>query len=61
MKNAALYLKWLSILCAVMAVFGLGIFIIGYKDMSFGRVATVVVLVAGSVALGLLSHKKGVR
>lgn len=58
MKDSAIYLKWIAILCAVMAVFCLAIFVIGYKDFSFARVATVVVLVAASVACGVVSKKK---
>ena len=38
------YLTWIAILCLVMAAFGVGIFVIGYQDPSFGRVATIVVL-----------------
>lgn len=52
MTETATYMKWLAILCAVMAVFGLAVFVIGYKDPSFGRVATVVALL---VASGLLT------
>ena len=37
-QGAALYLRWLGILCAIMAAFCLGVFAIGYKDPSVGRV-----------------------
>ena len=46
--GAALYLRWLGILCAVMAAFCLGVFIIGYKDPSFGRIATFIALAIAS-------------
>ncbi|MEG1397806.1 MAG: hypothetical protein RSC47_04060 [Raoultibacter sp.] len=58
MKDSAIYLKWISILCAVMALFCLAIFAIGYKDLSFARVATVVVLAVASVACGIAAKKK---
>lgn len=54
MTETATYMKWLAILCAVMAVFGLSVFVIGYKDPSFGRVATIVGLLAAS---GLLTWR----
>ncbi|MEG0216955.1 MAG: hypothetical protein RR572_01185 [Raoultibacter sp.] len=55
MKDKAVYLKWIAILCAVMALFCLAIFVVGYKDLSFGRVATVVALLVASVACGIAS------
>ena len=58
MTSLSTYLKWLSMLCAVLALFGIGIFIIGYKDPSFGRVATVVLLIIAAIVLGLLSRRK---
>lgn len=57
-QGPALYLRWLGILCAVMAVFCLGIFLIGYKDPSFGRVATFVTLVIASAGFFWLSRRK---
>ena len=48
MKGTPLYLRWLGLLCAVMAVFCLGVFLIGYKDLSFGRVATFLALCVAS-------------
>ena len=58
MKETATYLKWLAILCAVMALFCVGVFFIGYKDLSFGRVATTVALLVGSGIFALLSKRK---
>ncbi len=55
--GAALYLRWLGILCAVMAAFCLGIFIIGYKDPSFGRVATFIALAVSCPVLLWLSKR----
>lgn len=46
-----LYAKWLSMLCAAMAVFGTGVMLVGYKSPTFGLVGTVIVLVVGSVLL----------
>lgn len=48
-----LYAKWLSMLCAAMAVFGAGVMLIGYKSPTFGLVGTVIVLVVGAVLLAL--------
>lgn len=55
--GAPLYLRWLALLCALMAVFCVGVFVIGYKEPSFGRVATLVALVAASAACFALSHR----
>lgn len=57
-QNAALYLRWLGILCAIMAAFCTGIFLIGYKDPSVGRVATLVALVIASATSFWLSRRK---
>ncbi len=57
LKGAPLYLRWLAILCAIMAAFCLGVFIIGYKDPSIGRVATFVALAIACPALLYLSKK----
>ena len=48
-----LYAKWLSVLCAAMAVFGTGVMLVGYKSPIFGLVGTVIVLVVGAVLLAL--------
>lgn len=53
-----IYLHWLSLLCAVMALFCLGVFVIGYKTPSFGRVATFVLLVVGSITFRALSKRR---
>lgn len=57
----ALYLRWLGILCAVMAAFCLGVFIIGYKDPSIGRVATFVALAVACPVLLWLSKRTAGR
>ncbi|MEE0706799.1 MAG: hypothetical protein UCH28_10515 [Adlercreutzia sp.] len=57
LAGAPLYFRWLSLLCAVMALFCVGVFVIGYKDPSFGRVATLVALIVASVALLLASKR----
>ncbi len=56
-----LYLKWLSALCALMAVFGTCVFAVGYKSLSFGRVATVAALIAAAIALAVLSRRQARR
>ena len=48
-----LYAKWLSMLCAAMAVLGTGVMLVGYKPPTFGLVGTVIVLVVGAVLLAL--------
>lgn len=59
--GTALYLRWLGILCAVMATFCLGVFIIGYKDPSFGRVATFLALAIASPLCLWLSKRTASR
>lgn len=49
--ESKLYAKWLSMLCAAMAVFGAGVMLVGYKSPTFGLVGTVIVLVVGAVLL----------
>ena len=58
MEEKQRYLRWLGILCAIMAAFCLGIFLIGYKDPSFGRVATFAALVIASAVSFWLSRRK---
>ena len=48
------YLKWLSVLCVVLAVFGVGIFAVGYQPLSVGRVATSCLL---ALAAGVLAWR----
>ena len=57
-RGAALYLRWLGILCAIMAAFCLGVFAIGYKDPSVGRVATLAGLIVASAGFFWLAHRK---
>lgn len=61
MSNTSTYLTWLGILCAVMATFGIGVFVIGYKDPSMGRVMTVVVLYLASGLLLWQARRKAKR
>ena len=58
LTGTPLYLRWLSALCAFMALFCVGVLIIGYKDPSFGRVATLVALVVASIVCFWLSKRK---
>lgn len=57
MSGGPLYLKWLSMLCLLMAVFGILVFAIGYKPLSFGRVVTVVLLLAAFAVLQVLYRR----
>ena len=52
------YMKWLSILCLVMALFGTAIMLIGYKAPTIGLVATVAALVIAAAALGWKAQKR---
>ena len=45
------YMKWLSILCLVMALFGTAVMLIGYKAPTIGLVATVAALIIAAAAL----------
>ena len=56
--EARLYAKWLAVLCAGMATFGVGVMAIGYKAPTFGLVATVVLLLAAAVALAFKTRKR---
>lgn len=51
------YLKWLSVVCMVLAAFGVGIFAVGYQPLSVGRVATICLLVAAAAVLAWLSRR----
>lgn len=50
--NAQGYMKWLSMLCLVMALFGTAVMLVGYKAPTIGLVATVAMLVIAAAALG---------
>ena len=51
------YLKWLSVLCVVLAAFGVGIFLVGYQPLSVGRVATLCLLVVAAAVLAWFSRR----
>ena len=51
------YLKWLSVLCVVLAVFGVGIFAVGYQPLSVGRVVTICLLVVAAAVLSRFSRR----
>ena len=53
MEEKQRYLRWLGILCAIMAAFA-----IGYKDPSVGRVATLAGLIVASAGFFWLAHRK---
>ena len=56
--GARQYRKWLSILCAVMALFGIGVMAIGYKAPTIGLVATVALLLAAAAVLHKQARKQ---
>ena len=55
-----LYEKWLSMLCVGMAIFGVGVMLVGYKAPTVGLVATVAMLV-GASALFAMKAKQTMR
>ncbi len=56
--NARGYMKWLSILCLVMALFGTAVMLVGYKAPTIGPVATVATLVIAAAALGWKARER---
>ncbi|WP_294375950.1 hypothetical protein [uncultured Slackia sp.] len=56
-SETRLYERWLSVLCAGMAVFGIGVMFVGYKAPTVGLVATVVMLVAASALLAMKAKR----
>lgn len=52
-----LYEKWLSVLCMGMAVFGIGVMLVGYKVPTVGLVATVVMLVVASALFAMKARR----
>ena len=58
MEEKQRYLRWLGILCVIVAAFCLGVFAIGYKDPSVGRVVTLAGLIVASAGFFWLAHRK---
>lgn len=56
-SETCLYERWLSVLCAGMAVFGIGVMFVGYKTPTVGLVATVVMLVTASALLAMKARR----
>mgnify|MGYP004709839949 FL=1 len=52
------YMKWLSILCLVMALFGTAVMLVGYTAPTIGLVATVATLVIAAAALGWKARER---
>lgn len=52
------YMKWLSILCLVMALFGTAVMLVGYKAPTIGLVATVAALVIAAAALAWKAQRR---
>lgn len=59
-SETRLYETWLSVLCAGMAIFGVGVMLVGYKAPTVGLVATVAMLV-GASALFAIKAKQTMR
>lgn len=53
----SLYFKWLAVLCLVMAVFGTGVLIVGYKAPTAGLVGTIAALAALAALLFRLARR----
>ncbi len=63
MSDIPTYLRWLCGLCLLMGTFGFVLLAAGFREPSFGKVATVVVLYVAAVVLFVLyrhfATKKG--
>ena len=56
-SETRLYETWLSVLCMGMAVFGIGVMLVGYKAPTVGLVATVVMLVVASTLFAMKARR----
>ena len=56
-SEKCLYEKWLSMLCVGMAIFGIGVMLVGYKVPTVGLVATVVMLVVASALFAMKARR----
>lgn len=56
-SETRLYETWLSVLCMGMAVFGIGVMLVGYKAPTVGLVATVVMLVVASALFAMKAKR----
>lgn len=56
-SETRLYETWLSVLCMGMAVFGIGVMLVGYKAPTVGLVATVVMLVVASALFAMKARR----
>ena len=56
-SETRLYETWLSVLCMGMAVFGIGVMLVGYKVPTVGLVATVVMLVVASALFAMKARR----
>lgn len=52
------YMKWLSVLCLVMALFGTAVMLVGYKAPTIGLVATVAALIIAAAALAWKAQRR---
>jgi len=55
MKEALPYLKLMTILCVILTFFCIGIFLVGYKDFSLGRIAIVAALMLATALFTFLT------
>lgn len=56
-SETRLYETWLSVLCMGMAVFGIGVMLVGYKAPTVGLIATVVMLVVASALFAMKARR----
>ena len=56
-SETRLYETWLSVLCMGMAIFGIGVMLVGYKAPTVGLVATVVMLVVASALFAMKARR----
>ena len=57
MSEKAKYLKYLGILCIVLAIFAVAIMAVGYQPWSIGHVGTLVLLIVGAIVFRYLSKR----
>ena len=58
MDRVPYYMRLLAFACVMVAILGIGVvFVIGYRPPTFGRVATIILLIAVAVALWLIARR----
>ncbi|WP_165042806.1 hypothetical protein [Adlercreutzia sp. ZJ138] len=51
------YFGWIAAICAALVMFAVGITLVGYKSLSVGRVATMLVLTVGAIGFAVASRR----